>query len=152
MTRPLTRKGVDVTQNLSFRIIALASSLSRSASVMIPQAAGISVAQWRIISVIGSRPGISFGALVRILEIDKGWISRTLAKLQEEGLVTSEPDPSDKRQFTLRLTEQGTQLHVKGSRISRRRQQLLEAEFTPEEYRTLEKLLDRLHKAADRLE
>jgi DNA-binding MarR family transcriptional regulator len=151
MNRTASRKGVDVTQNLSFRIIALASALGRSAATAIPDEVGISVAQWRVISVIGSRPGISFGALVRILEIDKGWISRTLAKLQQEGLVASEPDPRDKRQFMLTLSEAGVALHVKGSRISRRRQQQLEAEFTPQEYANLEKLLDRLHKAAERL-
>ena len=151
MSRSAARKGVDVTHNLSFRIIALASALGRSAAVEIPEEVGISVAQWRVISVIGSRPGISFGTLVRILEIDKGWISRTLTKLQEEGLVVSEADPLDKRQFTLSLTEDGVALHVKGSRISRRRQQQLEAEFTESEYRTLGKLLARLYKAADRL-
>ena len=65
--------------------------------------------------------------------------------------MVSEADPLDKRQFTLSLTEEGVALHVKGSRISRRRQRQLEAEFTESEYRTLGKLLDRLYKAADRL-
>lgn len=150
-TTPL-RQGVDVTQNLTFRIIALASSLSRSAAVSIPEEVGISVAQWRVISVIGSRPGISFGAVVNILEIDKGWISRTLSALQKEGIVVATPDPMDKRQFTLKLTASGRALHLKGSRISRRRQQQLEAAFTPEEYRQLDTLLLRLQHAAETLD
>jgi DNA-binding MarR family transcriptional regulator len=113
---------------------------------------GISVPQWRVISVIGSRPGISFGSLVGILEIDKGWISRTLTALQKDGLVTSEVDPEDKRQFTLFLTHAGQELHLKGSRISRRRQRQLASGFSSEEYKTLKLLLERLHSAVDRLE
>jgi DNA-binding MarR family transcriptional regulator len=147
----LKREGVDVTQNLSYRIIVLASTLGRSAAVAIPAAVGISVPQWRLISVIGSRPGISFRTLVQILEIDKGWISRTLSRLQEQGLVMATPDPIAKRQFTVALTEQGRALHLQGSLVSKGRQKHLESEFTPSEYRQLEQLLDRLQKAAERL-
>lgn len=152
MSPKASNQGVDVTRNLSFRVIQLASSLGRSAANAIPGEVGISVPQWRVISVIGSRPDISFRSLVQILEIDKGWISRTLVKLQEEDLVLSTPDPMDKRQFTLNLTDQGRELHLKGSRISRKRQKQLEAEFTQQEYKTLIGLLDRLQKAAERLE
>jgi DNA-binding MarR family transcriptional regulator len=147
-----SHQGVDVTQNLSFRVIQLASTLGRSAANMIPHEVGISVPQWRVLSVIGSRPDISFRALVQILEIDKGWISRTLVKLQEENLVQTTPDPMDKRQFTLSLTVKGRELHLQGSRISRQRQKRLESEFTQQEYTQLEHLLDRLQKAAERLE
>ena len=146
------RKGVDVTQNLTFRIIQLASTLGRSAASAIPDATGMSVPQWRVISVIGSRPGISFRTLVQILEIDKGWISRTLTKLQDDGVVTATPDPADKRQFTLELTAAGRELHHQGSRISRMRQKQLEAEFSDTEYQALLDLLDRLQAAAEKLE
>lgn len=152
MTSRHSNPGVDVTQNLSFRVIQLASTLGRSAANSIPNEVGISVPQWRVISVIGSRPDISFRALVQILEIDKGWISRTLVKLQEEHLVLTTPDPMDKRQFKMSLTEKGRELHLKGSRISRQRQQQLESEFTQQEYKQLQHLLDRLQKAAERLE
>jgi len=152
MVRPPPGKGVDVTQNLTFRIIQLTSTLNRSATNAIPKEVGISVPQWRLISVIGSRPGISFSSLVEILEIDKGWISRTVAKLQEEGLVAAMPDPADKRRFTLELTDKGREVHLRGSRISRQRQKHLEAEFTPQEYELLGALLARLQRAAERLE
>ncbi|MGB3068361.1 MAG: MarR family winged helix-turn-helix transcriptional regulator [Ottowia sp.] len=152
MPRTPSHHGVDVTQNLSFRIIQLTSTLNRSAANAIPKEVGISVPQWRLISVIGSRPDISFSSLVQILEIDKGWISRSLVKLQEEGLVISTPDPMDKRKFTLNLTDQGREVHLRGSRISKQRQKQLQAEFTAQEYQTLKTLLDRLQQAAERLE
>lgn len=145
-------QGVDVTRNLTYRVILLASTLSRSANRALPREAGISVAEWRIVSIIGSRPGISFNALVRTLEIDKGWISRTLAQLEKDGLVVKSPDPQDKRQFQLALSESGRALHLKGSGISRQRQHKLESAFSASEWRTLESLLDRLQKTAEGLD
>lgn len=142
-------KGVDVTRNLTYRIILLASTLSRSANRSLPREAGISVAEWRIVSVIGSRPHISFNALVRTLDIDKGWISRTLAQLEKDGLVIKTPDPQDKRQFQLDLSPSGRALHLKGSGVSRQRQQKLESAFSASEMRALESLLDRLQKTAE---
>lgn len=145
-------KGVDVTHNLTYRVILLASTFSRSAARALPREAGISVAEWRVISVIGSRPNISFNGLVGTLEIDKGWISRTLAQLEKDGLVIKTPDPQDKRQFQLSLSAAGKALHLKGSGVSRQRQLRLEAAFSPSELRTLESLLDRLQKAAESLD
>ena len=145
-------KGVDVTRNLSYRVIALASALSRSAARALPREAGISVAEWRVLSVIGSRPDISFNALVQTLEIDKGWISRTLVQLEKDGLVQRTPDPQDKRQFRLALSDSGQALHMKGSGVSRERQRRLQAAFSASELRTLESLLDRLQQAAEGLE
>ena len=147
-----TTKGVDVTKNLTYRIVLLASTLSRSANRTLPREAGISVTEWRIVSIIGSRPQISFNALVRTLEIDKGWISRTLAQMEKDGLVIKTPDPQDKRQFQLALSDSGKALHLKGSGVSRQRQQRLESAFSASELRALESLLDRLQKTAETLD
>jgi DNA-binding MarR family transcriptional regulator len=149
---PVDIQGVDVTRNLAYRIVLLASTLSRSANRALPREAGISVTDWRIISIIGSRPHISFNALVRTLEIDKGWISRTLAQMGRDCLVTKTPDAQDKRQFQLALTPRGKALHLKGSGVSRQRQHRLESAFSTSELRALESLLDRLQKAAETLD
>lgn len=147
-----TSQGVDVTQNLTYRVVVLASTLSRSAARALPREVGISVAEWRVLSVIGSRPGISFNALVQTLDIDKGWISRTLAQLEKDGMVVKTADPADRRQFQLSLSQRGQTLHLKGSRVSQRRQRHLESAFSRSDLRQLESLLDRLQQAAERLE
>lgn len=145
-------QGVDVTRNLSYRIIVLAGTINRSAARALPREAGVSVAEWRVLSVIGSRPDISFNALVQTLEIDKGWVSRTLVQLEKDGLVQRTPDPQDKRQFRLTLSDSGRELHMKGSGVSRERQRRLQSAFSASELRTLESLLDRLQQAAEGLE
>lgn len=142
---------VDVTQNLTYRIVVLANALNRSASRMLLDGAGISVPEWRVVALVGSQPTISFNGLAQALDVDKGWISRTVAQLEANGLLQREPDPVDRRQFTLKLTRAGRALHLKGSGISVKRQKMLAAQFSPEELQTLGKLLDRLKTAADQL-
>jgi len=46
-------------------------------------------------------------ALADRLMLDKGWISRGIDGLAEEGLVTRTPDPDDRRRLQLRLTRAG---------------------------------------------
>ncbi len=140
---------VDVTQNLTYRIIMLASTLSRSASRSFADGAGISVPEWRVISVIGSRDQVSFNTLAQTLDVDKGWISRTLMQLESSGLVLRTPDPRDGRQFRLSLTKAGRALHLKGSSVSVGRQKHLESRFSATELAALYKLLGRLQQAAD---
>lgn len=140
---------VDVTQNLTYRIVMLASTLSRSAARSFADGAGITVPEWRVISVIGSRDQVSFNTLAQTLDVDKGWISRTLMQLEGGGLVLRTPDPNDGRQFRLSLTRAGRALHLKGSTVSIGRQKRLESHFSTDELSTLYELLVRLQQAAD---
>lgn len=142
---------VDVTRNLTYRVIMLASTLSRSASREFTDGAGISVPEWRVISVIGSHDQASFNTLVQTLGVDKGWISRTVMQLERADLVRRTPDPRDGRQFLLSLTKAGRALHLKGSGVSLARQQRLESQFDATELAMLYKLLGRLQQAADDL-
>lgn len=146
-----TRTPVDVTRNLTYRVIMLASTLSRSASRDFTDGAGISVPEWRVISVIGSHDQASFNTLVQTLDVDKGWISRTVMQLEKAELVRRTPDPRDGRQFLLSLTPAGRALHLKGSGVSMARQQKLESQFSSTELAALYKLLGRLQQAADDL-
>lgn len=150
-TRQAHAVPVDVTRNLTYRVILLANTLNRSASRVLSEGAGMTVPEWRVVSVIGSREGISFNALAQTLDVDKGWISRTLAQLESNGMVVRTPDPTDGRQFTLALTRAGRALHLKGSNISRARQARLESHFSQTELSTLYKLLGRLQQAAEEM-
>lgn len=143
---------VDVTRNLSFRIVVLANTLTRSASRAFSRAAGLTVPEWRVISVIGSRGSLLFNTLAQTLDVDKGWISRTLGQLERNGLVLRTADPKDGRQFHLTLTGAGRALHRKGSGVSIARQRQLEAAFSTTELQTLGRLLERLQQAAEQLD
>lgn len=117
---------VDVTANITYRLIALTGALGRSAARDIPGAVGVSVPEWRVLSVIGSQGPISLARLARVLGVDKGWISRTVAALERQKLVDRTPDPADDRMFELTLNARGQALHLRGSTVSMARQRRLE--------------------------
>lgn len=144
-------RAVDVTRNLSYRVVQLSSTLARSAARDFGVNADLSVPVWRMLSVIGSQAPISLADVSRVIGVDKGWMSRTLSQLEARGLVQREPDPGDARHFFLSLTKAGRDLHVHGSAISVARQRFLEGKFSTAELRTLEQLMERLQAAAEEM-
>jgi DNA-binding MarR family transcriptional regulator/ribosomal protein S18 acetylase RimI-like enzyme len=54
-----------------------------------------------------SGEGTGVGELRAGLRLDSGQLSRTLRRLEAEGLVTTAPDPADRRQRIARLTDAG---------------------------------------------
>lgn len=152
--RPATesRRGVDVTRNQTYRLLALTNSLGRSAGRDFSAEVGLTVPEWRVLSVLGSHGVLSLAGLTRILAVDKGWVSRTVAQLERRGLVSRTPDPEDERLFALALTHEGVQMHLRGSRVSIRRQKELEAAFSEEELAALYDALARLQSVAEAME
>ncbi len=60
----------------------------------------------RVLWEIGER-GTDVRALRARLDLDSGYLSRIVSSLERDGLVAVEPDPSDRRVRTLRLTAAG---------------------------------------------
>jgi len=99
---------------LTYRVVQLSSTLARSANRDFEANADLSVPAWRMLSVLGSQGPISLGDVACVIDVDKGWMSRTLAHLEKRGLVRRKADPGDARQFFLSLTKAGRDLHVHG--------------------------------------
>ena len=143
---------VDVTSNITYRLIVLTNSLGRSAARAFAAAVGLTVPEWRILSVVGARGSISLAELTRILAVDKGWVSRTVVELERKALVERMPDPRSERSFHLQLTKGGVAMHSAGSKVSRARQRQLEAALGPEDAARLYDALERLQRVADAME
>jgi DNA-binding MarR family transcriptional regulator len=143
---------VDVTANITYRLIVLTNSLGRSAGRAFSTTVGLTVPEWRILSVVGARGSISLAELTRILAVDKGWVSRTVVALERRELVERLPDPRNERSFFLRLTKDGVAMHTAGSRVSLDRQRRLEAALGPEEAARFYAALEQLQRVADAME
>ncbi len=99
---------------LTYRVVQLSSTLARSANRDFEANADRSVPVWRMLSVLGSQGPISLGDVACVIDVDKGWMSRTLARLDKRGPVQRKADPGGARQFFLSLTKAGRDLHVHG--------------------------------------
>lgn len=82
---------------------------------------GLSRAHHRILFFIARNPGLSVNDLLAKLDVCKQSVNAPLRKLLQIGLVSSEPDDSDKRIKRLRLTPAGASLEQEITEDQRQR-------------------------------
>ncbi len=152
MSRSVDDDRFDMDRNLTYHVVGLAGSLNRSAGRAFQRGAGLTTPEWRILAILGNHDDLRFNHLVEVLDVDKGWVSRTLVKLERDGLAQRFPDPDDGRQFRLRITRKGQEVRRRGAVVSQQRQRQLESHFSAEELDQLYHLLQRLRLAVNDLE
>jgi DNA-binding MarR family transcriptional regulator/GNAT superfamily N-acetyltransferase len=66
----------------------------------------------RVLFEVGQREATDVGDLRRTLELDGGYLSRLLARLEEQGLVARERSPDDARRQRVALTNDGREAYA----------------------------------------
>lgn len=69
---------------------------------------GLTPAQFGVLTVLKSHPGLGQSSLARALGFDKVTVLRVLRGLETRGLVARAPAPDNKRNVCVALTQQGT--------------------------------------------
>lgn len=99
-----------------------------------------------ILSVVSGTPGIRQGEVGRMLGIKRANMVSLINELVEARLIAREPDPSDRRAFSLEVTKTGrAMLSDCFGRIAAHEAQML-AEFSDAEKATLLELLGRIER------
>jgi DNA-binding MarR family transcriptional regulator len=86
---------------------------------------GLGRAHHRALHFIGRQPGLTVTELLALLSVTKQSLSRVLAELVAQGLVSQVPGRRDRRQRLLSLTEAGTALER--ALFERQRERLITA-------------------------
>ena len=105
---------------------------------------GLNVAQWRAVALLSLQDQSTFGELAAYAWLDRGDLSRALAKLEAGGLVQRAPNPADKRSFLFALTEQGRAVYDSFSGEWRAFEGEFDRLFTAEERDTINRGLELL--------
>ncbi|ACO45976.1 MarR family transcriptional regulator [Deinococcus deserti] len=66
-----------------------------------------SLTRCQILTTVGRDGTLTLAGLSRRLNLDKGWLSRTIDDLVHSGLIHKQPSTTDKRTIDLTLTPQG---------------------------------------------
>ncbi|MBN8558474.1 MAG: helix-turn-helix domain-containing protein, partial [Burkholderiales bacterium] len=74
---------------------------------------GISRRQWRLLALLAEQPDMQPSALALRSGLDRARTSRALSGLVQKKLVQRIPRPGNRREVTLRLTEQGSALQAR---------------------------------------
>jgi DNA-binding MarR family transcriptional regulator len=144
-------KALDLDNYAVAYLTWIANKMSSSASALYRKRFGIGIADWRIMALLGVESWIPAGRISEVIGLDKAVISRSVAFMQERGLVeTRFRDNNQRRQF-IALTKDGLRLHDQIVEVAREREEFLLADLSEQERRTAITLLAKIHARASQL-
>lgn len=136
---------------LPYRLSILSNRVSRAIAARYAKTFDLTIPEWRIIAVLGRRPGLTAKEVAEATEMDKVAVSRAVARLAQSKRVVARADREDARRQSLSLTAQGESVHARIAPIALESEQRLLAAFDAREREQLDTLLGRLLDAAKAL-
>ena len=145
------KKPTSITELLSTRLLRLSNTLALYSSRRYRQQFGVTLPEWRVMSIVASRDGMTARDISRILATDKAWVGLSVKSLARRGYLTRAGDKEDSRRVLLRLTRQGKQIHDAIMSVARQRQRRLRAALPEGAADILSASLDHLQAEADQM-
>lgn len=133
---------------LPYRLSILSNRVSRAIAKRYAEAFDLTIPEWRIIAVLGRRPGLTAKQVAEATEMDKVAVSRAVARLVAKRRVAASADEDDARRQPLMLTAAGASLHAKIAPIALDTERRLLSSLDAREQALLDTLIDRLSAAA----
>jgi DNA-binding MarR family transcriptional regulator len=133
---------------LPYRLSILSNRVSRAIAARYAKAFDLTIPEWRIIAVLGRRPGLTAKEVAEATEMDKVAVSRAAARLIDARRVRASADKKDARRQRLSLTVQGEDLHARIAPIALDSERKLLSALDTRERAQLDDLVDRLLEAS----
>ncbi len=133
---------------LPYRLSILSNRVSRAIAARYGKTFNLTIPEWRIIAVLGRRPGLTAKEVAEATEMDKVAVSRAVAKLVAAKRVSADVHDDDGRATSLTLTSQGEALHARIAPIALDAERRLLASLNSGERVQFDALIDRLLGAA----
>ncbi|WP_309397806.1 MarR family winged helix-turn-helix transcriptional regulator [Cerasicoccus maritimus] len=116
MERHKVDKINNLSENISEKIFASIHALmhvirSEQYKVLRDSPYELTHMEGKMLGFFSRHPGATLRDLVEHTGRDKGQLARTIKDLKEQGLLSSEPDPQDRRSQQLNLTAEGIRIH-----------------------------------------
>ena len=129
---------------LPYRLSVVSNRASRLFARRYSEAFGISIAEWRVLAVVGRFGGLSASAVVERTAMDKVKVSRAVRGLLARGLLRRQGDAADRRVQRLAMTPAGEGIHGRILPLARGLEAELLAGMAAAEQAALHRLLDAL--------
>lgn len=94
-----------------YQISVLAEGLARRMSVIVREAGGLSLTQWRVLAAVAEQPGRSANEIVAVTPMDKAIVSRAVKRLLDMALIVRRASRSDGRLSHIHLTAKGRRIY-----------------------------------------
>jgi DNA-binding MarR family transcriptional regulator len=134
---------------LPYRLSVAANRVSRMCARRYSEAFGLSIPEWRVLSIVGRFDTLSPSAVGEWTAMDKVKVSRAAASLVARGLLRQTHDPEDGRGRLLRLTRRGVSVYEGMVPLACELEGQLAEHLSRTEWSTLLKALDKLSAHAE---
>lgn len=137
--------GLTVDNFLTTLVVRTGNALRRSVTLPYAESFELTMAEWRMLSVLAEAGSLPFSEMVRLSATDKSLVSRTLRLLETRNLVSLEAVNGSYRQgLVCKMTDAGIALYRKAMPVAQKAQADMIGVLTNSErkvlYRTLQKL------------
>lgn len=150
MARKTERLQLD--RYLPYRLSILSNTVSAAIARRHAEPHGLSVADWRVMAVLGLDQPLTQTEVRARTRMDKVQVSRAVARLLDLGFVGRVVDDADRRRAHLRLSPRGEAVYAEVAPATLDWETQLLAGFSDDERRTLDALVAKLQAAADALD
>ena len=136
---------------LPYRLSILSNRVSRAIARRYAKTFDLTIPEWRVIAVLGRRPGLTAKEIAEATEMDKVAVSRAVARLVAAKRIAARADAADARRQLLALTREGESVHARIAPIALASEERLLSALDGRERAQLDELIDRLLEAAKTL-
>ena len=137
---------------LPYRLSVLTNRISHAIARQYGARFGLSIAEWRVMAVLGRFAPASANEVSERTAMDKVRVSRAVARLKRSGLIVAATDRADRRRSALRLSAPGKRTYRRIVPLALGLEAELIGALTPSERATLDGLLAKLHARAEVLD
>ncbi len=138
---------------ITYRIARLHAALDRQAVDILKKVSGLRQGEWKILLVLGGvGTALTSTDIARLIKLDPAIISRTLRRLENDGLLIAKRSEVDRRIVNLTLSESGwAQFNATAPKMQARQRAILSS-LTPEEQEITWQILEKLEFVAEQRE
>ncbi|MDR6126264.1 DNA-binding MarR family transcriptional regulator [Sphingomonas sp. SORGH_AS802] len=144
MTTPLLALDDFLPYRLSFTSNLVSDTIARAYESLF----GLSIPEWRLVTVVAETGGITQAAIGVRTRMDKVTVSRAAIALVERGLMARTPNPDDRRSHLLQLTSSGESLYAAVAPKAIELERRIFSAFRPEELAQFAAMLRRIDERA----
>lgn len=135
---------------VTYRMSRVQAQLNAQAGAVLRNYGDLTPARWRILSLIAGGAPTRLMDICRLSGMDKGQVSRNLARLVDAGLLRSERDANDLRSQRIEITQKGRETVDRIFPVMEARHDYLLSQLPQEDLDALRRALDVLERAAAR--
>ena len=144
----ITPETLELERFLPYRLAVLSDTISRTLARVYADRFQLSVAEWRVMALLGRFPGLSAAEVAARGAMDKVMVSRAVARLLGLGRIQRQRQARDRRCSSLRLSASGRTIYREIVPLAKSYELALLAAVPPSELAAFDRAFERLLSSA----